>query len=136
MNFKHKPHVQWWIRLNNIRFTSLTSSFVIFWGTAQCPYTASATLQEGGVIYCEHFTDKLMTSVFYFQIWYGGFHPSLNGLLAWLFRLGTEPRRVHWCLLCLVMWHVAFGFTIWSSSFTDKGKFFQMQTSKIFVAKN
>jgi len=27
------------------------------------------------------------------------FYPSLIGLLAWLFRLCTEPRRMHWCLL-------------------------------------
>jgi len=38
--------------------------------------------------------------------------PSRKRLLAWLFRLGTEPRQVHWCLLCLVTWHVAFGFTL------------------------
>jgi len=37
---------------------------------------------------------------------------AAKGLLAWLFRLVTEPRRVHWCLLCLVTWHVAFGFTL------------------------
>jgi len=26
-------------------------------------------------------------------------HVSLKRLLAWLLRLGTEPRLVHWCLL-------------------------------------
>jgi len=30
-----------------------------------------------------------------------------KGLLAWLFRLGTEPRRVHWCLL---VWTRSFRF--------------------------
>jgi len=46
---------------------------------------------------------SLLRLVFYFQIWYGrSFHPSRKELLAWLFRLGTEPMRVHWCLLCLV----------------------------------
>jgi len=29
----------------------------------------------------------------------GSFHSSLKQLLAWLFRLGTKPKRVHWCLL-------------------------------------
>jgi len=27
-------------------------------------------------------------------------------------RSGTEPRHVHWCLLCLVTWRAAFGFTL------------------------
>jgi len=39
---------------------------------------------------------SLWRFVFYFQIWYGSFHSSRKGLLAWLFRLGTEPRHVHW----------------------------------------
>jgi len=26
-------------------------------------------------------------------------HLLLIGLLAWLFRFGTEPKCVHWCLL-------------------------------------
>jgi len=29
------------------------------------------------------------------------FYPSQKGLLAWLFRLGTKPRHMHWCLLVL-----------------------------------
>jgi len=59
---------------------------------------------------------SLWRLILYFQTWYGSFHLSREGLLAWRFRLGTEPRRVHWCLLCLVTWHVAFVFTLWSST--------------------
>jgi len=33
------------------------------------------------------------------------FNPSVKVMLAWLFRLGTEPMRVHWC--SLVEWYVA-----------------------------
>jgi len=43
--------------------------------------------------HCHWHTSRLILSlwrfVFCFQMWYGGFHPSLIGLLAWLFRLGT-----------------------------------------------
>jgi len=34
------------------------------------------------------------------------FIPREKGCLLDCFRLGTEPRHVHWCLLCLVTWHV------------------------------
>jgi len=55
---------------------------------------------------------SLWRLVFYFHIWYGSFYLSQEGLLAWLFRLGTEPRCVHWCLLVFMIWHVAFEFMI------------------------
>jgi len=46
---------------------------------------------------------NLWHPIFYFQIWYGSFYSSQIGLLAWLFRLDTEPRCVHWCLL--ILWY-------------------------------
>jgi len=61
---------------------------------------------------------SLWRSVFYFKIWHGGFQPSLIRLLAWLFRFGTEPRRVHWCLLVEIHWMPCYKNSfIWNSLF-------------------
>jgi len=71
--------------------------------------SASGYVSKNG---CEWDLNPCPHQRIYFQIWCGSFHSSRKGLLAWLFWLGTEQRRVHWCLLCLMTRHVAFGFTL------------------------
>jgi len=39
--------------------------------------------------------------VFYYQLWYGGFDPSLKGLLAWLFQLGIKLLRCALMVACI-----------------------------------
>jgi len=54
---------------------------------------------------------SLWRSDFYFQIWYGDFHPSIKDcLIDFSDCLPIKARAL--MLACWMMWHVAFGFTV------------------------